>query len=61
MTIRKLYSAIIFSVLFLFLSFQICFSSDLTLNNTPVQVYFSPFGGCTQAIVKEIGNAKNQI
>ena len=61
MTIRKLYSAIIFSVLFLFLSFQICFSSELTLNNTPVQVYFSPFGGCTQAIVKEIGNAKNQI
>jgi phosphatidylserine/phosphatidylglycerophosphate/cardiolipin synthase-like enzyme len=61
MTIRKLYFAIIFSVLFLFLSFQICFSSELTLNNTPVQVYFSPFGGCTQAIVKEIGNAKNQI
>jgi phosphatidylserine/phosphatidylglycerophosphate/cardiolipin synthase-like enzyme len=61
MTIRKLYSAIIFSVLFLFLSFPICFSSELTLNNTPVQVYFSPFGGCTQAIVKEIGKAKNQI
>ncbi len=61
MRIRKLCSTLIFLVLFLFLSFQICSPSEITVNNTPVQVYFSPFGGCTQAIVKEIGNAKNQI
>ena len=29
--------------------------------NPPVQVYFSPNGGCTDAIIKEIDNAKSQI
>ncbi len=43
------------------LSYGKCLSHDLTLNNTPVQVYFSPLGGCAQAIVKEIDSAKNQI
>jgi len=52
-------------------SFLVCLSislfyplanaSDLTLNNTPTQVYFSPRGGCTQAIIKEIDNAKSEI
>ena len=27
----------------------------------PVQVYFSPNGGCTEAIIKEIDNAKSEI
>ena len=27
---------------------------DLTLNNTPVQIYFSPRGACTDAIIEEI-------
>ena len=27
----------------------------------PVQVYFSPHGGCTEAIIKEIDNAKSEI
>jgi phosphatidylserine/phosphatidylglycerophosphate/cardiolipin synthase-like enzyme len=34
---------------------------DLTLNNTPTQVYFSPNGGVTQAIINEISNAKTEI
>ena len=34
---------------------------ELTLNNTPAQFYFSPHGGCTDAIVKEIGKAKSEI
>ena len=34
---------------------------DINLNNTPAQVYFSPHGGCTDAIVKEIGKAKSEI
>jgi phosphatidylserine/phosphatidylglycerophosphate/cardiolipin synthase-like enzyme len=33
----------------------------LTLNNAPTQVYFSPKGGTTQAIIKEINDAKSEI
>lgn len=36
-------------------------AEELTLNNTPAQVYFSPNGGCTDAIVKEISKAKSEI
>jgi len=34
---------------------------DINLNKTPAQVYFSPNGSCTDAIVKEIGKAKSEI
>jgi phosphatidylserine/phosphatidylglycerophosphate/cardiolipin synthase-like enzyme len=34
---------------------------DLTLNKTPVQVYFSPKGGCAEAIIAEINGAKQNI
>jgi hypothetical protein len=27
----------------------------------PIQVFFSPKGGCTEAVVKELGNAKTGI
>ena len=37
------------------------YSSNLTLANTPTQVYFSPHGGCTQAIIREIDRAKTEI
>ncbi len=37
------------------------FAIDLTLNNTPTQVYFSPNGGCTDAIVKELNKATHEI
>jgi phosphatidylserine/phosphatidylglycerophosphate/cardiolipin synthase-like enzyme len=36
-------------------------ATDITLNNTPAQVFFSPSGGATEAVVKEIDNAKSQI
>jgi Phosphatidylserine/phosphatidylglycerophosphate/cardiolipin synthases and related enzymes len=36
-------------------------ATDLTLNNTPARVYFSPHGGCTAAIVKELDNARSEI
>jgi phosphatidylserine/phosphatidylglycerophosphate/cardiolipin synthase-like enzyme len=52
---------IIFIGLFLAFSVVVGHCDELTLNNTPVQVYFSPNGGCTDAIVKEIGNAKSEI
>ena len=35
--------------------------AELTLNNAPTQVCFSPNGGCTDAIVKEISSAKTEI
>jgi phosphatidylserine/phosphatidylglycerophosphate/cardiolipin synthase-like enzyme len=34
---------------------------ELTLNNTPTQVYFSPNSGCTESIVQEITDAKGEI
>ncbi|MEN6317917.1 MAG: phospholipase D family protein [Syntrophaceae bacterium] len=37
------------------------YAADLTLNNTPTQAYFSPHGGCTEAITREIGNAKTEV
>jgi phosphatidylserine/phosphatidylglycerophosphate/cardiolipin synthase-like enzyme len=36
-------------------------AKDLTLINAPAQVYFSPNGGCTEAIVEALGKAKTQI
>ena len=51
---------IILSVLF----FAACSNTqaiELTLNNTPAQVYFSPSGGATDAVVKEISKAKSEI
>ncbi len=37
------------------------YAFDLVLNNAPAKVYFSPNGGCTQAIVDEINDAKTEI
>ena len=51
---------IIFSILF----FAACSNTqavEITLKNTPAQVYFSPKGGATYAIVEEIGKAKSEI
>ncbi len=36
-------------------------AKDLDLINAPTQVYFSPNGGCTEAIVEALGKAKAQI
>src|SRR5664280_659644 len=44
-----------------FINIPISHASDLTLNNTPTQVYFSPNGGCTEAIINEISHAKSEI
>ncbi len=49
------------SVLLLFSITSWSYATDLILNNPPAQVYFSPGGGCTDAIVKEIGKAKQEI
>jgi phosphatidylserine/phosphatidylglycerophosphate/cardiolipin synthase-like enzyme len=52
---------IMFSVITLFLAHYSSFAADLVLNNTPTQVYFSPNGNCTEAIVGEINKAKSEI
>jgi phosphatidylserine/phosphatidylglycerophosphate/cardiolipin synthase-like enzyme len=40
---------------------QTSHAANITLNNTPAQIYFSPKGGCTEAIVNEISHAKSEI
>lgn len=39
----------------------VSYSTDLTLNDTPIQVYFSPKGGATEAIVGQIDNATTEV
>ncbi len=36
-------------------------ATDVPLSKTTAQVYFSPRGGCTETIVREIGKAKSEI
>jgi phosphatidylserine/phosphatidylglycerophosphate/cardiolipin synthase-like enzyme len=36
-------------------------AESMTLNNTPVEVFFSPKGGAQDAVVREIGKAKTSI
>ena len=49
-------------LLFLFPISNPCFAESLILpQNTPVNVYFSPKGGCTDAIINAIEQAKTEI
>jgi phosphatidylserine/phosphatidylglycerophosphate/cardiolipin synthase-like enzyme len=63
----KIFIYKIFILLFLiigmttFINIPVSHASDITLNNTQTQVYFSPKGGCTLAIVDQIDNAKSEI
>ncbi len=42
--------------------FQTCLpAADLVLNGAPAQVFFSPRGGCTQAIVGQIDKARSEL
>ena len=34
---------------------------DLTLNNTPAHVHFSPDGGATEAIITQLNAARNEV
>jgi phosphatidylserine/phosphatidylglycerophosphate/cardiolipin synthase-like enzyme len=36
-------------------------SVEIVLRNTPVSIYFSPRGGCTQGIIDQIRQAKKEI
>jgi phosphatidylserine/phosphatidylglycerophosphate/cardiolipin synthase-like enzyme len=51
-------------IMFFILFFAACSNTqavEITLKDTPAQVYFSPNGGATYAIVEEIGKAKSEI
>ncbi len=39
----------------------LCYPNDLILNNTQTNVFFSPKGGCTEAIVNEINNSQSEV
>ena len=57
---KKYISISIFFFLTLLLAFQPAYAVDLTLpKDTPVKVYFSPKGGCTEAIISEINQANS--
>ncbi len=56
---RSIMPVLIF--IFIFTLFSSSSAYDLTLNNAPAHVYFSPKGGCIQAIVKEIDNATMEV
>lgn len=47
--------------LLLILSYSQTFAFDLTLQNAPASIYFSPKGGAQDAIVNNIGQAKSSI
>ena len=58
---RNILSIIVSLSIFLFPLHQISHATDLTLNNTPARVYFSPKCRCTEAIIKELDQAKTVI
>jgi hypothetical protein len=58
---RKAFALSVALILILLLTAPATHAKSLILNNAPTQVYFSPNGGCTEAIVKEIINAKSEI
>ena len=57
---KKYYALICMPLLILLLLPWHSHATNLTLN-APTQVYFSPNGGTTQAIIKEINEAKSEI
>ena len=57
---KKYYALICMPLLILLLLPWHSHATNLTLN-APTQVYFSPNGGTTQAIIKEINDAKSEI
>src|ERR1039457_2111831 len=53
-------TAIAFFLVFVLSGYANAHAADIPLN-THAQVYFSPHGGCTGAIVREISKAKTEI
>ena len=49
------------TVFLLLMAVSIGNGAELTLQNAPTQVYFSPHGGCTEAIVDALNHAKIEV
>jgi phosphatidylserine/phosphatidylglycerophosphate/cardiolipin synthase-like enzyme len=61
-TMMRIFTFLALILLVLFPISSPCLAESLSLpQNTPVKVYFSPKGGCTEAIISEIGQAKTEI
>jgi phosphatidylserine/phosphatidylglycerophosphate/cardiolipin synthase-like enzyme len=59
---KKYISISVFLFLALLIALQPVYAVDVSLSkDTPIKVYFSPKGGCTDAIVSEIDQAKTAI
>jgi len=58
---QRIYWITIIAFLSILAPWWTCNGAEITLNDTPVKVCFSPNGGCAKAIVYEINNAKSQI
>ena len=58
---KKPLSLLIGSVFLLMLAYGFGRYHAPSLGNTPFQVYFSPNGGCADAIINQIDNAKSEI
>ncbi len=59
---KKYNSLAAFLCLALLIALQPAYAADISLpKDTPVKIYFSPQGGCTEAIVSEIDKAKTEI
>ncbi|HVN95077.1 MAG TPA: phospholipase D family protein [Syntrophorhabdaceae bacterium] len=58
---KPAFFAIIFLTCFGVLSQAEIYASDVMLGNAPAKVYFSPGGGCTRGIVKEIDGATREV
>jgi phosphatidylserine/phosphatidylglycerophosphate/cardiolipin synthase-like enzyme len=55
-------TSIFYSTVFLLLlTPSLSHPATITLDNTPTQVYFSPRGGCTEAIVDQIDHTRAEI
>jgi hypothetical protein len=62
MSLMRISKFLALVLLFLFPISNPCLAENLILpQNTPVNVYFSPKGECTEAIIKEIEQTKEEI
>jgi phosphatidylserine/phosphatidylglycerophosphate/cardiolipin synthase-like enzyme len=57
---QKLFSVLVFVVMMLTLA-TLVQAKDITFDHINAKVFYSPNGGCTDAIVKEIEQAKSEI
>lgn len=59
---KKIYFSATLLFLALLIILQPAYPADLSLpKDTPVKVFFSPKGGCTEAIISEIDQANTEI